>query len=409
MYSSKIKQWGMFKNNGDAEKAPSVGGEGISKRKRYDVKAAEKVFHALLDHAIPTNPASVHPPDIFKHQELVLFSVYDYILEAFNRGGYQPDQLLSPVDQTSITWQRISDKAYEFGVMFQKSSDKQAAEAYNSIIRQVEPLATSAHPYMMIKFWRVCYYLHRLGKKIRDYWHLYGFIDWFFRLAEAENPSNRSIVQLLGALRRMVQEEDKHTLWYTLRIGYLRSIHCLQAVIGSNNHPTVLSMWANYAKHWSKQRGELAVMIRQYEESLGAARSQSPPSLEHEIFILHGYAYFAFYVAQDSSLSLRLSSELLERTSLFVERVAVSEWRLEIQAFSMASKLTALNFKRSSPDSAVAYMVRAIMILERGEKECRTRALGLADELRSWYHEWGNVVEVEKMARRIADMKTSLG
>jgi hypothetical protein len=83
-------------------------------------------------------------------------------------------------------------------------------------------------------------------------------------------------------------------------------------------------MWANYAKHWSKQQAELAAMIRQYEESLGAARSQSPPSLEHEIFILHGYLYFSFYVAQDSALSLRLSSELLERTSLFVERVGVS-------------------------------------------------------------------------------------
>jgi hypothetical protein len=173
--------------------------------------------------------------------------------------------------------------------------------------------------------------------------------------------------------------------------------------------PNVLSMWASYAKYWSKQQGELAAMIRQYEESLGAATSQSPPSLEHEIFILHGYVYFAFYVAQDSALSLRLSRELLERTSLFVERVGVSEWRLEIQAFSMASKLTALNLKRSSPESAVAYMVRAIMILERGDKECRGRALGLADELRSWYHEWGNVVEVEKMTRRIANMKASLG
>jgi hypothetical protein len=169
MYGSKIKQWGMFKNNGDTEKALSIGGEGMPKRKRYDVKTAEKVFYALLDHAIPTNPATVRPPDIFKHQELVLFSVYDYILEAFNRGGYRPDQLLSPVNQTSITWQRISDKAYEFGVMFQRSSDKQAAEAYNSIIRQMESLATSAHPYMMIKFWRVCYYLHRLGEKNRDY------------------------------------------------------------------------------------------------------------------------------------------------------------------------------------------------------------------------------------------------
>jgi hypothetical protein len=62
MYSSKIKQWGMFKNNGDTEKAPSIGGEGMPKRKRYNVKAAEKVFYALLDHAIPTNPASVRPP-----------------------------------------------------------------------------------------------------------------------------------------------------------------------------------------------------------------------------------------------------------------------------------------------------------------------------------------------------------
>ncbi|KAL4747564.1 hypothetical protein BDW72DRAFT_196639 [Aspergillus terricola var. indicus] len=191
-------------------------------------------------------------------------------------------------------WQRLSDKAYETGVLFQKSSGEQAAEAYNWILHQMEPIAVSAHPYMMVKFWRVCYYLNPLGDMINDRlgdirdnnWHLTEFLRWFHRLAQAGNPSNPSIVQLLGALQQMDQDQD--TLRYTLQIGYLRLIHCLQTVIGSNNHLTVLSMWANYAKHWSGSQGDLRAMIDVYESSLEESKSQSAGSLEREIFVLHG-------------------------------------------------------------------------------------------------------------------------
>ncbi|KAG2413660.1 hypothetical protein HFD88_002849 [Aspergillus terreus] len=406
MYNSRLAQWGISKNNKSNRQAPQSGGSGTSLRKRYDVKAAEKVFYALVDHALPGNPVSTHPPAVFDSQELVLFSVYDYILEAFNKGGYQPDQLHNPVDHISMTWQRISDKAYETGVLFRKARIEQTAQAYNWILRQMEPLAKSAHPYMMIKFWRVCYYLHQLGEMIGDHGHLRDFLKWFHALAEAENPSNRSIVRVLGALLQMVQ--DIPTLRYTLRIGYLRSIHCLQTVIGSNNHPTVLSMWANYAKHWSQRQEHLTVIIDEYQMRLQVTRSLSSPNLEREIYVLHGFLYFAFYVARDSALSLRLSSELLERSIGFIEAHGASEWRFEIQAFTLASKVTALILRSSFPESAVAYMTRAIQTLEHGDKECRSRALGLLDDLCSWYKEWEDVVEVERMARRRADLEALL-
>lgn len=344
------------------------------------MKAAERVFYALIDHSIPNNPASVRNPEIFQRQESVLFSVYDYILEAFNKGGYKPSLLHDTEDTSFRTWQNLSDKAYEMSVALRKSSIDEAAEAFDWILRNLEPMAKSNHPSMMIKFWRVCYYLKEVGGMINNYGHLYNFIGWLHALAEAERPSNTSIVRLLGALKCM----DGDALWYTLRIGYLRSIHCFQTVLKSRNDPSVLSMWANYSKHWCERPEKCDAIIVEFQKALAEAESQIPPNVEREIFVLHGFAYFTFYITQDHFLSMPLLTRLLNKTTRFIQEKEVLTWQFETQAFCFASKSIAILLKTDASELAATYMMRAVAMMRNGDRECRARAWVLNDELINW-------------------------
>ncbi|EED14510.1 conserved hypothetical protein [Talaromyces stipitatus ATCC 10500] len=267
---------------------------------------------------------------------------------------------------------------------------EEAAESLNSVFRKVKSVNDG-------EILASCYYLNQIGEMINDYSHLYDFLRWLYKLAWEElRSSTASIVRLLHALCQMSHD----TLMYTLRIGYLRSIHCLQMVVRSTHHLTILSMWVNYVKHWNKHETHHDVLAAKYDQLLRETRNRDPPDLKQEIAVLHGFSYFSYYSLKNDTLSMRLLVEMLDKCGQFLEDKNEYEWSFETQAFAFASKATAMLFEKKASHLAGSYLEKAILILERGDRECRTRAVALIEELILWCERTERHNQVESLREK---------
>ena len=293
-------------------------------------------------------------------------------------------------------WRQIEDQCFGVSVLIKGSSVKQAFQTLDTIFQSLKSLAAFSDPGLMVEFWPMCRRLHGICVDINDYQLLYAFLRYFRDLTKNYFGGEHPVFLLLDALTRV----EWDAMISTLRVGYLKSIHCMESVIGAD-HATVLSMWSNYIKYWDRQSLHQAVFIANFRRLLAAADAQFGAKSEKAISALHGFTYAAFYNFDNQTLSRQLAQDLLDRT---VDLPCINgeyQWGLESQCFAFASKVLALLcLGEKQRDEGHAYLADAISCLERGDRECKTRAVMLAEDLEGWLTSWDDIHGAEAVRHK---------
>ncbi|KAI7771492.1 hypothetical protein LZL87_010932 [Fusarium oxysporum] len=174
--------------------------------------------------------------------------------------------------------------------------------------------------------------LHQTGQLHNNFALLEYFLDLLRILAHQRYPSGHPIPNLLKVLRQTPPEERVETL----RVGYLRTIRCLESRVGFGN-AVVLSMWSKYFKRFGSQELPASALTCRYESVLQEAQNSFTTTGTRAIEILHGYIYAAYYNANDAMLTWNLASIMVDRA--LSAGLDQPEWCLATQGYAMAAKL----------------------------------------------------------------------
>ncbi|KAI9768817.1 MAG: hypothetical protein M1840_004631 [Geoglossum simile] len=290
----------------------------------------------------------------------------------------------------------FEDQCFGVSVLIQSSSMKHAFQTLDRVFQSLKSLAASCDPSIVVKFWPMCHRLHGICVDINNYQLLYEFFRYFRELTMNYFGAEHPVFLLLDALSHV----EWDAMISTLRVGYLKSIHCMESVMGTD-HAIVLSMWSNYIKYWDKQGLHQAIFMANFTRLLAAADARFGGKSEKAISVLHGFTYAAFYNFSDPALSRRLAKNLLERTREIPHINNEYQWGVESQGFAFASKVLALLcLQENQRDQSQAYLINAISCLENGDRECKTRAVMLAEDLEGWLTSWNDMYSVEALRHR---------
>lgn len=399
MYKIRFSKWGFAKNSkrcGRIARNSQYHATTPRRRQKRPIIASGTVksFVGRQNHS-PTAPAALlQSPDKYRRQELTVHCVQNYISVLFQNRGWMADMfgMFPPAGTSdhSAAWQQVSDQCFGASVLIQGSSVKQAFQTLDGIFQSLKPLASSNEPSMMVKFWPMCHRLHGICVDINDYQLLYTFLRYIRELTRNYLGTEHPMFLLMDALSSVEWGE----MISTLRVGYLKSIHCMESAIGAD-HVTVLSMWSNYIKYWDRQSLHQAVFIANFTRLLTAADAQFGRKSEKAISVLHGFTYASFYNFDDQMLSRQLAEDLLERTrELHIN--GEYQWGFESQSFAFSSKVLALLCLRENRrDESRTYLADAISCLGHGDRECKVRAVMLAEDLEGWLTSWNDTYSAE--------------
>ncbi|KAI9776260.1 MAG: hypothetical protein M1839_000494 [Geoglossum umbratile] len=405
MYKSRFTKWGFAKN--------SKGGGGGAQGGQHHITAPRQRQKRPLITRGPTKslvqrrphfPAAstlvLQSPNRYRHQELTFHCVQNYISALFQSRGWMADMFdISPPAGTadqSAAWRHIEDQCFGVSVLIQSSSMKHAFQTLDRVFQSLKSLAASCDPSIMVEFWPMCRRLYGICVDINNYQLLYEFFRYFRELTKYYFGTKHPVFLLLDALSHV----EWDAMISTLRVGYLKSIHCMESVIGTD-HAKVLSMWSNYIKYWDKQGLPQAIFIANFTRLLAAAEARFGKRSAKAVSVLHSFTYAAFYNFNDQAMSRRLANNLLERAREIPHINNEYQWGLESQAFAFASKVLALlSLQENQRDESRAYLMNAISCLENGDRECKTRAVMLAQELEGWLASWNDTYSAAALRHR---------
>ncbi len=344
--------------------------------------------------------AALQSPDAFHGQEITVHSVNAFTAGLFESKGwsYDPFAFLpsrgSP--DHSAQWADLDDRFFGASVLIERSSMAEGFMTLSSIFQQMQSLAASngAEPAIMVRLWPICNRIDGICARVGDYSLMYTFLRYFRGLAGSYLGCHHPLYLLLDALSRVEQA----AMMPTLRLGYLRAIRCLETLVGAD-HALVLKMWSNYVKYWDPQSIDQQAFAANFARLLGAAEARFGKCAEETVRVLHSFSYAMFYNGHDKRLAWRLAEDLVERTtSLPCRGGGEIQWGIETQSFAFGSKVLALlSFDLGERDGARAWLDQAIGRLKTGDRECRTRAIMLSEDLETWLVQWGEMEALEEL------------
>lgn len=385
MYKKRLRKWRFFKNN--KKNAPDLlvptSKSGILRTRRQTKVSKKSVLGIELAQRLQPQLVMGHlvNPQSHRTQEKILSDVQNYIHGLFESHGWRFDRIkIMPPSQAadrSREWQCLSDSFFGvFTLISNKSIDKGFARLRDTFLR-LESATDVGDISIMIKFWRICYYLRKICLVSNDYTLIYTFLSHLKALIERNLGSTYPLVHLLASLHGL----DRDVLFDSLRIGYLRAIRCLDTILGSG-HPLVLSTWTNYLKHWDGRVVHSRVLEVNYRRLLEVTNEVVGLDSEQYVSALHSFAYTACYIMKDETLGGELVSMLHKRSRMLLQRTTELRWGMETQAFAFASKIMAqFVFGKGQRQLSWDYMISAIGLLERGDQECQIRAIMLAQDM----------------------------
>ena len=287
------------------------------------------------------------------------------------------------IPDCSSDWQQIGDEFFGFTTLLEKQKSAEAQRTYNITYERLNCIVGSESDYGMItKLWPICIRLLNAAVLYKNDSILWGFLHYLRTLTQeryGQDGQTHPIPKLLNFLCQIPRDQ----LLNILQMGFLRTIHCLENRLGSEN-ALVLSTWSNYMKKCGHQALPAEVLTSRYATVLQAARHSFTPTGTRTIEILHDYLYAAYYNAGDHHLTWSLAVETINLAASPGLMGDHPRWCLAVQGYALAVKLMyTLSSKMGSKDQAALELKSAISKLERGDRECRTRALMLAGVLNS--------------------------
>jgi hypothetical protein len=287
------------------------------------------------------------------------------------------------IPDRSSDWQQIGDEFFGFTTLLEKQKHTEAQRTYNITYERLNSIVGSESDYGMItKLWPFCIRLLKAAVLYKNDSILWGFLHYLRTLTQeryGQSGQTHPIPKLLNFLCQIPRDQ----LLNILQMGFLRTIHCLENRLGSDN-ALVLSTWSNYMKKCEHQALPANVLVSRYATVLQAAKHSFTPTGTRTIEILHDYLYAAYYNAGGYHLTWSLAVETINLAASPGLMGDHPCWCLAVQGYALAVKLMyILSPEMGSRDQAALEMKSAISKLERGDRECRTRALMLAGMLNS--------------------------
>jgi hypothetical protein len=302
-------------------------------------------------------------------------------------------------------WADLDDRFFGASVLIERSSVSEGFATLDSIFREMKPLVADnvSQPAIMVEFWPICHRIDGICRRVDDYNLMYAFLRYFRDLVGGYVGRKHPLFELLDALSYV----EQRYMMPTLRLGYMKAIRCLESLIGAD-HAIVLNMWSNYVKYWDNQSINQEAFAANFTRLVEAAEARFGRCARETVRILHSFLYAMFYSSDDKRLAWKLAEDLVERTGSLLSITQEIKWGVETLGFAFASKVLALlSLDFGERDSFSTSLDRAIRRLKTGDRECRTRAIMLSEDLETKLAQWGKQDEVEDYKRqRLALLET---
>lgn len=108
-----------------------------------------------------------------------------------------------------------------------------------------------------------------------------------------------------------------------------------------------------------------------------------------------------YYNYDDKALCSQLAEDLLARTADLPSANGQIQWSIETQSYAFASRVLAnLALEKGDRAGWCAYLNSAISRLGIGDRECRTRAVMLLEDLKAELLKWGDVGGRQRLEQR---------
>lgn len=409
-YKDKFKRWPGFgkntkKANGKMNMMAIMQPTTASTRTRLNRKIkegpslSESLFNRLSHRVIEIS--RVASPESCLLQETILKSIQDIAAGLFESLGWNTPDLfaITAEDQTtglSKAWQSISDRTFGAARLAKMSQLGLGLQNLRVIFEDMESTMTSPDPSMLVKFWRICRYLHDLCVVAKDFTILKCFFWHYGSMTMAKQRSGSEpfpVVWICDALYQILQK-DPDALMDSLRIGYLKSIHSLNLFI-SGDHATILAMWSNYLKHWDRDALHLERLKESYQTLLRESDRRFGKYSESSLSILDRFTYLAHYNLNEAELAKGLALDLVQRSRTRLQGGTGIYWCMETQYFAFGSKVLAVSCKEKGlHDEVQQWYSSAIAVLELGDSECQIRARMLRGELTEYLGRRNGVADI---------------
>ncbi|KAH7144230.1 hypothetical protein B0J13DRAFT_554842 [Dactylonectria estremocensis] len=322
-------------------------------------------FDPQLSDGYSNQMALLNLTEVYVHG---LFDTFDFSSSLF-------DIIVPPgVPENSSVWQQIADEGFGAATLMLNGDFVEGFRTFSILCQRLKDTLGNNDSAMIFKFWRICHRLYNTGLQLGNLSILYSFLQYFRGLAAIRYPENHPIPSLLRVLCNIPIGEFSHTL----EVGYLRTILCLQNRVGFGN-AVVLSLWSNYLTKFNRQAPSTDDILSRYRCVLEEAQQSFTLTGTRTIEILHGYTYAAYYNAGDLELTWDLAFDLVNRVESMEFVRDRPTWCHATQGFALAAKLLCnLSHRIGHENEGSVILKSAIRKLERGDRECRTRAVMLS-------------------------------
>lgn len=385
MYLSRFQKWEECRKNKTQSTPNPSKPEMARARTRQKKKTKDSPVFEALFRILSANVASTltpKSPHTCRQQEIVLQSVHSCTFGLFESHGWGFDKF-SIFPTTPLTpnladsWQQIADEAFGASVLFEKEKNAEATQTLQGVFSLLHTALSSPDPAMLVKFWGVARRFSDIGIMKGDQRLLLHFLQ-YCKSFLSDHQNNHPLLPVLVSLTRINQD----ALYDTLRIGYLKSIHSLKTFV-RGDHATVLAMWSSYIKYWDTGKVAEAALAECYGVLIEEAdRTSGDKHSSTSISVLHRALYAAHYVLDDAEMTTTWASDLLARSFEILGHRNQWQWGAEAHAFAFASKLLALTLKgQGDIEGMKRFYLQAIDCLQKGDRECQTRAIMLGGDL----------------------------
>ncbi len=344
------------------------------------------------------------PPPLlrFVHHEHLLHAVDCFIRGMFDRGSkncWLADitDFLAPGRNSQgptlyYQWRSVSDRCHSVALLVRAGQQGKAQMTLEQLFQDLGTLVQHCHPAFMVTFWRLCLRLQGIDNHIDQA----NAVERLLSLVMESQSDNKALCQLAASLSAM----EKADVRDALRIGYLKAIKTMAELIGDENI-MVLEMISYYCKFFDTHYLVRQTLIAKFEYVWHQTYDKHPELSRPAIAISYAFAYAAYYIFDYPYVAVGMAEKLRDTVARHSSLTHPVRWTFEAEAFAFTSKTVAEMYRQvvsgaedltSVADQyakCCASMQGAIIGLEKGDRECRTRAAMMSAVLNRWLVEWG--------------------
>ncbi|KAI3394361.1 hypothetical protein diail_2872 [Diaporthe ilicicola] len=356
--------------------------------------------------------------DRFRHHERLIDSIDRFTYGIFSKGSkgwsHSISAFLTPTGIPSPSthhWRILAGRFYSASCLVRADLHGKAEAAFEQMLNDFQAWCICPHPAFIVVFWRVC--LGVLG--INSHLPRSKPFRRFLKAIQVSQDAGSPVITIVDSLDRL----DPEDLRDALRVGYVKAIRTLTAVIGDEN-VMVLDMVSFFCRFFTTPYLLRETLKAKLEHVLGQVDEVHNRSSTEWVAIQYSSAYASYYARNECKKAFDQATDLRKTVAQLPCLAKPAYWSLETEAFSWASNVIAQEHRAqvkraggpmNAPDEyakCCASLQSAIMMLEGGDGECRARALLASRNLNRWLVEWNRKEEAVEEGLRTRTIEDSI-